>query len=134
MGNASRVHHAGAVAALAVAIGFGAPSASAAEEESRQVDLIISSQQPLPDLQRCVTRKMASAGRVTPVPIDGGVALDFQTPGLFGPGRSRMAFNLVDRQTHREMTATYRHPLSEKMVAKLLSDAAKHCAYPPPAS
>lgn len=111
---------------------FAAISASAAEEGPRPAGLTISSQQPLSDLQRCVTRKMASAGRVTPVPIDDGVALDFQSPGLFGPGKARMTFNLVDRQTHRELTATYRHPLSAKLVTNLLKDAAKHCADPRP--
>lgn len=104
--------------------------ALAEEDPPRSADLVISSPQSQADLQACVTRLLARSGRVTPVPIPDGVALDFQTPGLFGPGRSRMSFEVADKKTHRELTATYRHPISGKLVRGLLRDAEKRCAAP----
>lgn len=116
-------------AALLVLSAFASTPTAAKSDGRRSVGLTIASQQPLADLQQCVTRRMASMMNVTSAPIDGGVALDGQLGAdLIAPaGRAIFSVQIVDRQTHRDLTAAYRRPLSATGATKLLQDAARHC-------
>lgn len=130
MGNAGRIYYASAIAASVLTL-CSAPAIAGSEQGpdgQRPAGALISSAVPFDDLQRCVIRLMAKGGRVTPVPVKDGVALDLQMGTLFGTGGdARFSIQITDRADHREMTAFYRHPFSEKLAIKLLNDAGKRC-------
>lgn len=100
-----------------------------ATDPMRTTDIDIQSSQSLVDLQSCSMRILAAHGRVTPIPVENGVSIDFQMPGLglTGPGEAKLAFVVTDVQGARHITATYRHPLSAKTATGMLRDTAKRC-------
>lgn len=96
----------------------------------RQTDLWISSQQSLIDLQTCVTREWVRFGRVTPLPLANGAALDFQMHqplAMGGPGQPTLTIEFHDPGPERRITVAYRHPWSKRVAYGLFKDTGKRC-------
>ena len=107
--------------ATAVALAFPA-LAGAPEKFPHRISLDIVSPQSLPTLQTCISRQIGMI--VTPVPIEGGVALDLSAT----PGYLVMTVEIRDRNSERHITIAYRHPFSEKVARKLFGDAYEKCS------
>lgn len=103
--------------------------AAQAMEPPRQTDFHVASNQSLSDLQACAMRELARYGRVLPVPLDNGVALDFQITGalLAGGGKSLTTFEIRDGGDTRDITVGYRHPFSIRSAYNMLRDLAGRC-------
>lgn len=98
------------------------------KDDPRPTGIDITSPQPLMDLQACVTRAWVRVGKITPIPIEKGVALDFQIGGLFGgTGKPITTYEIRDAGDLRHLTVRYRHPMSAKSAVKGLRDTAKRC-------
>jgi hypothetical protein len=94
----------------------------------RRTDIDITSSKPLIDLQSCVTRMLMRAGRITPVPIEHGVALDFQLGNLVGgAGPQVETYEIRDMDGVRHITIVYRHPVTAKGAVKDLRKTAERC-------
>lgn len=123
----ARMHMSRMAGVVAAAIAL-APIASFATTEPRRTDIDIRSQSSADELQRCITREMAKGGRSTPVPIEGGVALDFYVWSLLNtPGESKLAIEIVDLGQERKLTASYRKPFSAKSAAQQFRIFTRNC-------
>lgn len=96
---------------------------------ARPIDLVFETPQPVEVLERCATATMAKVGRVTRLPAESGVDLGLGRSGavLGAPGSPMLYFSIVDTGSARQVTASYRHPYSEKTATGLLKDLSKRC-------
>lgn len=107
-------------------------AASAKIEEPRRTDIDVRSPTSMIDLQGCIMRRMSKWGRSMPVPIDGGVALDFNYWSLISlPGEAKFAVEIVDLGSERKLSATYRHPTSAGKARRMFRDFTNGCLQEP---
>lgn len=68
-------------------------------------------------------------GRVTPIPMTDGVALDFQLNGgpFTGAGKPIASLEIHEGQSERKITIAYRNPWSMKSAYNWLRDTGKRC-------
>lgn len=99
-----------------------------APTDMRDAAIHIQSQQPLIELVSCSTRALASVGKATAVPIEGGSAVDFNIKNLLGPdGKALATFEFKDVGEARTIDVFYRHPFSAKGLVGLTKSLAKRC-------
>ncbi len=107
-----------------IAIGSSGPL-----KPPRDAGIRIMSNQPLMDLQACTIRQMAREdGKVVLIPQTNGVAIDFTRPGGLGNAQAaRYSLHLKDLGRQREISAFYRHPLSQKSAWAHTKIIGKRC-------
>lgn len=103
-----------------------ATSANAETIDRRPTGFHLTSNLPLEEIQACVTRFYARRGRVTPVPLPDGIALDYQVTGPLS------ASNALTIELHRlngavDLTPTYQHPWSAKQAIWELNHVGETC-------
>lgn len=97
-----------------------------ASVDRRPIDLHITASKPLEEVQTCLTRYWQRRGRVTPMPIEGGVSLDYQ---ITGPISASHAISIELRQVagKTDITASYQHPWAASTVERLLLRSGRTC-------
>lgn len=106
------------------------PAYAQDHDAPRKTGVDISTQQSLTDLQACLTRYYLKHGRVTPIPTQNGIALDFQFKSmalLAGPGKAPLTLTISELGGRRSISVEYRHPLSAKGALNLMKSGAKRC-------
>lgn len=100
----------------------------AAPEPPRDMSGSLISDRSLIDLQACAMRKLAHLGRAMPVPAEGGIDIDLSEPTWIGiANEARYSLHIRDDGSKRTITATYRHPYSDKQARMITRGIAKVC-------
>ena len=95
---------------------------------ARDSGIRINSDQPLIELQACAMRKLSHGADVLPIPIDGGVDVDWVPRTNFGvAGDAPFTLRIREVGGRREIAAYYRHPFSMKAIQNMVRDVGNRC-------
>ena len=105
---------------------LAASSAHGETIDRRPTDFHLTSKLPLDQIQACVARFYAKRGRVTPVPLPDGIALDYQVTGPFSASNA-LTVEIRHRDGVVDLTTTYQHPWSAKQAKWELRHVGQTC-------
>lgn len=100
-----------------------ASTANAQSAPHRDAGFTVNTMQTRDALTLCIARKL----KASPIALGDKTVIDFHMPSLLRVGPSYFSLEIADNQSHRVITANYRHPLTLKSAVATIRDVGKSC-------